>query len=124
MVPIVDNKKRIITFKQRKAGLVKKARELAILCDVNVSMFIFSDQQENNPEIFPPDDPHKLNDSIHLYKSKLVSEPGKIKRYALRDFLRIGKTRLKLNLLRLRNKTWKPSILLGSVFWTIHQKGS
>ncbi|GJV29709.1 transcription factor, MADS-box [Tanacetum coccineum] len=83
MVPIIDNKKRNIAFKQRKAGLIKKAQELAILCDVYVSMIIFSDLQENNPEIFPFDDPPTLNDSINAYKSKRVSET-----YGLRDFFK------------------------------------
>ncbi|PWA86594.1 transcription factor, MADS-box [Artemisia annua] len=104
MVPIIDNKKRNIAFKQRKAGLVKKARELAILCDVNVSMFIFSDQQENNPEIFPPDDPHKLNDSIHLYERKLVSEPEKIKRYGLRDFFKDRKNKAEVELAKAKKR--------------------
>ena len=104
MVPIVDNKKRSIAFKQRKAGLVKKARELAILCDVNVSMIIFSDHQENNPEIFPLDNPHMLNDSINAYKSKRVSAPGKIRSYDLWDFFKSRKNKIEDNLAKAKKQ--------------------
>ncbi|KAJ0577683.1 putative transcription factor MADS-type1 family [Helianthus annuus] len=55
MEPIQNDKKRKITFNTRKQGLVKKARELATLCDVDVSMIISTDDQEITPQIFPPD---------------------------------------------------------------------
>ncbi|PWA57522.1 transcription factor, MADS-box [Artemisia annua] len=103
MVPIIDNKKRSVAFKQRKAGLVKKARELAILCDVNFSMIIFSDQ-ENNPEIFPLDDPRMLNDSINDYKSKRVSEPGKIRSYGLLDFFKDRKNKIEDDLAKAKKQ--------------------
>nr|GEV69489.1 transcription factor, MADS-box [Tanacetum cinerariifolium] len=81
MEPINDSKKRKITFLRPKKGLIKKARELSTLCDVNVSMIICSDHQES-PEIFPQD-PVKLNDMINDYKTKRDSNPGKIKSYSL-----------------------------------------
>ncbi|GJT17182.1 transcription factor, MADS-box [Tanacetum coccineum] len=104
MVPIIDNKKLSIAFKQRKAGLVKKARELAILCDVNVPMIIFFNHQENNPEIFPLDDPRMLNDSIDVYKSKRVSEPGKVRSYGLWDFFKDRKNKIEADLAKTKKQ--------------------
>ncbi|GJU10270.1 transcription factor, MADS-box [Tanacetum coccineum] len=89
---INDSKKRKITFLRRKEGLIKKARELSTLCDVNVSMIICSDHQEG-PEIFPQDHV-KLSDVINAYKRKRVSDPGKIKPYSLCDFFKDRKNKI------------------------------
>lgn len=51
---INDSKKRKLVFIRRKDFIFKKARELATLCDVNVSMIVSSADQES-PEIFPKD---------------------------------------------------------------------
>ncbi|KAF5746424.1 flowering locus C [Tripterygium wilfordii] len=39
---IEDEKTRQVTFSKRRSGLFKKARELAVLCDVDVALFVFS----------------------------------------------------------------------------------
>ncbi|KAK2968760.1 hypothetical protein RJ640_028153 [Escallonia rubra] len=39
---IEDKSSRQVTFSKRRKGLMKKARELAVLCDVELSLFIFS----------------------------------------------------------------------------------
>ncbi|XP_041008231.1 truncated transcription factor CAULIFLOWER D-like isoform X2 [Juglans microcarpa x Juglans regia] len=41
---IEDKSSRQVTFSKRKGGLMKKARELAVLCDVEVALMIFSDR--------------------------------------------------------------------------------
>ncbi|KAG6656672.1 hypothetical protein CIPAW_04G038700 [Carya illinoinensis] len=41
---IEDKSSRQVTFSKRKGGLIKKARELGVLCDVEVALVIFSDQ--------------------------------------------------------------------------------
>ncbi|XP_042977327.1 truncated transcription factor CAULIFLOWER A-like isoform X1 [Carya illinoinensis] len=41
---IEDKSSRQVTFSKRKGGLMKKARELGVLCDVEVALMIFSDQ--------------------------------------------------------------------------------
>ncbi|GJS67183.1 transcription factor, MADS-box [Tanacetum coccineum] len=84
---INDEKKRKLAFIRRKECTFKKARELATLCDVNVSMIISSDDQES-PEIFPQD-PRILNDMINVYKRNRVN--GKIRSYGLLDFCKDGK---------------------------------
>jgi MADS-box transcription factor len=39
---ITNERHRTVTFAKRKAGLIKKATELAILCDATVGLIVFS----------------------------------------------------------------------------------
>eukprot|EP01052_Picozoa_sp_SAG31_P007408 SAG31_NODE_353_length_17229_cov_8.702160_12_plen_110_part_00 len=40
--PITSSRKRQVTFMKRKKGLMKKAQELSILCDAEVSVILFN----------------------------------------------------------------------------------
>ncbi|PWA52517.1 transcription factor, MADS-box [Artemisia annua] len=100
--PINGIKKRKITFIRRKEGMIKKARELSTLCDVNVSMIICSDHQKS-PDIFPQD-PVKLNDMIDAYKTKRVSDPGKIKSYGVCDFFTDRKNKIEDELVKAKKR--------------------
>ena len=40
--PIEDKTSRQVTFSKRRSGLFKKARELAVLCDAQVGVLVFS----------------------------------------------------------------------------------
>ncbi|RXH89240.1 hypothetical protein DVH24_031597 [Malus domestica] len=40
--PIADKIRRQVTFSKRRSGLIKKARELSVLCSVEVGLVIFS----------------------------------------------------------------------------------
>ncbi|KAK4751415.1 hypothetical protein SAY87_004897 [Trapa incisa] len=42
MKRIEDKSSRQVTFLKRRSGLIKKARELSILCDVEVALLVFS----------------------------------------------------------------------------------
>ncbi|XP_076908600.1 agamous-like MADS-box protein AGL27 isoform X2 [Bidens hawaiensis] len=42
MKRIEDKNSRLVTFSKRRTGLVKKARHLSILCDVDVAVIVFS----------------------------------------------------------------------------------
>ncbi|KAK4785780.1 hypothetical protein SAY86_002469 [Trapa natans] len=42
MKRIADKSSRQVTFSKRRSGLIKKARELSILCDVEVALLVFS----------------------------------------------------------------------------------
>ncbi|PKI42286.1 hypothetical protein CRG98_037337 [Punica granatum] len=42
MKRIEDKSSRQVTFSKRRSGLIKKARELSILCDVEVALLVFS----------------------------------------------------------------------------------
>ncbi|KAM0054044.1 putative transcription factor MADS-type1 family [Helianthus debilis subsp. tardiflorus] len=97
-----NNKKRKITFNTRKQGLIKKTRELGILCDVDVSMIISTDDQET-PQIFPPDS-DKLNRLIDLYKHYLRTDPGRVNQYVLLDFFRDKKTKMEEELVKAKKK--------------------
>ena len=44
--PIPEERNRQVTFMKRKAGLLKKAMELSILCQCEVSVIIFSQQDK------------------------------------------------------------------------------
>ena len=39
---IEDKSSRQVTFSKRRSGLMKKARELSVLCDVEIALFVFS----------------------------------------------------------------------------------
>lgn len=39
---IEDKTSRQVTFSKRRSGLMKKASELSVMCDVDVALFIFS----------------------------------------------------------------------------------
>ncbi|KAG6576135.1 Agamous-like MADS-box protein MADS4, partial [Cucurbita argyrosperma subsp. sororia] len=41
---IEDRCNRHVTFCKRRAGLIKKARELSVLCDVEVGLVIFTNR--------------------------------------------------------------------------------
>ncbi|KAL3751923.1 hypothetical protein ACJRO7_012708 [Eucalyptus globulus] len=47
---IENNSSRQVTFSKRRNGLIKKARELAILCDVEVALLVFSSR--GKPYVF------------------------------------------------------------------------
>ncbi|KAF5795935.1 putative transcription factor MADS-type1 family [Helianthus annuus] len=99
MEPIQNDKKRKITFNTRKQGLVKKARELATLCDVDVSMIISTDDQETPQQIFPPDS-DQLNRLIDLYKH--CTNP--VNRYVLLDFFMDRKNKMEEELVKAKKK--------------------
>ena len=46
IVRIENERHRQVTYTKRKAGLLKKATELAILCDAQVAVIIFSQSQK------------------------------------------------------------------------------
>ena len=39
---IEDKSSRQVTFSKRRSGLIKKARELSVLCDVEIALCVFS----------------------------------------------------------------------------------
>ncbi|KAJ1756161.1 Myocyte-specific enhancer factor 2D, partial [Coemansia sp. RSA 1591] len=43
---IKDERNRQVTFLKRKAGLLKKAYELSVLCDSEIAVVIFSSQNK------------------------------------------------------------------------------
>ncbi|QPG76000.1 hypothetical protein FOA43_003386 [Brettanomyces nanus] len=76
--PINDERNRTVTFVKRKAGLLKKAHELSILCKVDVAVIIVG----NNRKIYQysSDDTKNILDKYYhastIYESKSPSDYG------------------------------------------------
>ncbi|XP_076941484.1 agamous-like MADS-box protein MADS3 [Bidens hawaiensis] len=103
MEPITNPRKRKTTFNSRNNGMIKKARELATLCDVKVSMIIFTEDQET-PQIFPPGDHDKLIRSIDVYSRTRRTNPESIKCYTLSDYYADRKMKVEEELVKEKKK--------------------
>ncbi|CAN6193663.1 unnamed protein product [Urochloa humidicola] len=57
---------RQVTFSKRRRGLLKKAHELAVLCDVDVGVVVFSERGKVSQY---PDPPASLTDLIRRYEA-------------------------------------------------------
>ncbi|CAN1137239.1 MADS-box protein AGL42 [Linum perenne] len=44
MKKIEDKSRRQVTFSKRRKGLLKKAREISVLCDVQLALVVFSNR--------------------------------------------------------------------------------
>lgn len=64
----IENKiNRQVTFSKRKTGLLKKAKELSVLCDAEVALVIFS--ARGKPFTFPDDAERSLSLSLSFATS-------------------------------------------------------
>eukprot|EP01018_Ginkgo_biloba_P009345 Gb_05359 [translate_table: standard] len=68
---------RQVTFKKRKFGLLKKVKELTILCDVEACMIISSPQSEGGVDVWP--DMDNAMKVIERYRDLPQEEQGKQK---------------------------------------------
>ncbi|KAK6916741.1 Transcription factor, MADS-box [Dillenia turbinata] len=76
---INKEKVRYTTFQKRKKGLMKKAQEFCILCDVDACMIIYGPKIDGHPvepEIWP-NDLHKVRSIINNYHEKSKEERRK-----------------------------------------------
>ncbi|KAK9061666.1 hypothetical protein SSX86_018849 [Deinandra increscens subsp. villosa] len=81
---IPKEKTRNTTYHKRKQGMIKKANEFTILCDVDTVIIIYP-PNSNSPEIWP-ENADKVKETISCYKSKSKKgETGK-RTYDLNDF--------------------------------------
>ncbi|GMM36436.1 Smp1 protein [Saccharomycopsis crataegensis] len=64
--PIEDERNRSITFVKRKAGLFKKAHELAILCKVDIAVIILDDNNDDHHEFCSCN----INKLLNSYKNR------------------------------------------------------
>ncbi|CAI9287205.1 unnamed protein product [Lactuca saligna] len=97
---ITKEKTRNTTYHKRKQGIIKKANEFTILCDVNTVIIIYPPNSDK-PEIWP-DNPDQIKKAIASYKAK-KDDNGK-RTYNLNDFFEDRKKRIEDELLKARKR--------------------
>lgn len=97
---ITKEKTRNTTFQKRKAGILKKANEFTILCDVDTLIIIYPPNSKE-PEIWP-ENPEKIKKIIASYKSK-KGESGR-KTCDLKDFFEDRNKRIEDELIKAQKK--------------------
>ena len=70
---ISNEKNRVATFNKRRAGLIKKAMELSILCGCEISMVVYG-IQGNNTAIKYTSSNHDLSAIKNEYQVELTNE--------------------------------------------------
>lgn len=81
--PLTDDRNRTVTFVKRKAGLFKKAHELAVLCQVDLAVIIVGNN--NRVYEFLSVDTNQLMDvykTLKIHESKLPENYGNYKKKA------------------------------------------
>ncbi|EYU33462.1 hypothetical protein ABFS82_11G073400 [Erythranthe guttata] len=67
---IEDNSARMVCFSKRRNGLIKKAKELSVLCDVDVAAIIFS----KRGKLYQYCSADSISQVLQEYKSRIESE--------------------------------------------------
>ncbi|KAG6753313.1 hypothetical protein POTOM_043367 [Populus tomentosa] len=104
---IRKEKSRMLTFRKRKAGLLKKASEFSILCGVDACVIIFGPRQKNAhqpvaPETWPPNS-EEVRCIINRYKGS--DQPRRC--YQVSDYLADKKKQIDSELARLHKRIVK-----------------
>lgn len=69
---IEDKSARQVTFSKRRNGLLKKARELAVLCDVEVGVVIYS----SRGKLYHYCSTNRLSEILQPFHSRVDAEPS------------------------------------------------
>lgn len=67
--PLTDDRNRTVTFTKRKAGLFKKAHELAILCEIDISVIIIG--RNHKVYEYSSSDPNKIIERFQSHRDIL-----------------------------------------------------
>ncbi|KAJ9538208.1 hypothetical protein OSB04_030941 [Centaurea solstitialis] len=100
MEPIVEETKRNTTYRHRKNGIIKKAKELSLLCDVDTAIIVYPPASKQ-PEIWP-ENPDQIKNMIGSYKQE-KNENRKIT-YGLNDYFQDRKRKIEDELVRARER--------------------
>ncbi|KAL7093918.1 hypothetical protein ACP275_11G069000 [Erythranthe tilingii] len=69
---IEDNSARMVCFSKRRSGLIKKAKELSVLCDVDLAAIIFS----NRGKLFQYSSTDSIAPVLQRYQDQAASSSG------------------------------------------------
>lgn len=67
---IEDKSSRQVTFSKRRSGLIKKARELSVLCDVEIALCVFS----SRGKLYEFSSGNSLSKILDRYQSRIQVE--------------------------------------------------
>ncbi|CEP01071.1 hypothetical protein PBRA_008383 [Plasmodiophora brassicae] len=82
MMRIHERKQREATFRKRNLGLIKKAKELAVLCDVDVALVVMHKSKAKCAQFSSADDIEHLWQSYVAFEGEVevVDQPGRSSR--------------------------------------------
>ncbi|MBA0703907.1 hypothetical protein Golax_016199 [Gossypium laxum] len=69
---IENNISRQVTFSKRRSGLLKKAREISVLCDADVALIVFS----NKGKLFEFSSDPSMERILERYERKIYAPTG------------------------------------------------
>ena len=113
---IANEKSRKSTFQKRKKGIMKKAYEFSVLCDIDVCLFISgpkkdqvlpqarSDKDDDRIETYPPGNDNVLR-IIHKYQKTVIQRPPN-KTYNLSGLLAERNKKVHADISRCRKKCY------------------
>nr|GFA29182.1 agamous-like MADS-box protein AGL82 [Tanacetum cinerariifolium] len=104
---IPKEKTQITTYQRRKCGIIKKANEFTILCDVDTVMII-NPPNSNETEVWPKN-PDQIKKGIASYKYK-KGETRK-RTYNLNDFFQDRRKKIEDKLMKARKKNMEAKYL-------------
>ncbi|XP_058005568.1 MADS-box protein FLOWERING LOCUS C isoform X1 [Hevea brasiliensis] len=88
---IEDKSSRLVTFSKRRNGLIKKARELSVLCDVEIGVIIFS----SSGKLYEFCSNGSLDKILEEYERHLEGETASFKGANDRKILQVDFSRFK-----------------------------
>jgi len=113
---IKNEKLRKQTFKQRKAGLMKKISQYTIKSGAKVCLIVYDDDGNNVGPITWPEDPTMVNTMLQDYEHHKIENTPKI--FDVNDYFEIKKAKVKAEITKaqqdiidIKYPTWHPDLV-------------